>query len=249
MPAALTSTSFKLGTFTAVSSAFGAGLAAIALTYTAPEDPFGGAPVFEVELFRDTGMSAPVAVKGSSGQSDPPVQKVLQVSPPETPTPSQPTPAPQDTPRPVHISQTAPALTDSPTVAGSAVTQEAASSRASAPASTAGSAITGDNRRGAPNQGAQGSQQVDTYEAQVIRWLDARKRHPGRLEGVVTIKFEVDRRGRVRNCVVSKSSGDGRLDRIAQQQLREAAPLPRPPHDATWQTREMTVSLDYRRHA
>lgn len=246
MPAALTSTSFKIGAFTGVSSAFGAGLAAIVLSYTPPAPPFGGAPVFDVELF-DAGMATPTQAAGASNDK-PAVVKVEQKSSPpakldssrETISP----PAEKDPAPPVSS-----AVSESVTLANTLRLAGASSSSSSTAPRTSGSPVAGDDRRGAPTQGAQGGPQTDSYQAQVIRWLDARKQHPGRLQGVVTVKFIVDRRGRLRDSQVIASSGDPRLDRIALQQLREAAPLPRPHHDVTWQTREITVSLDYRRHS
>lgn len=110
---------------------------------------------------------------------------------------------------------------------------------------TANSA-SGDNRRGAATQGAQGGAAIDEYEARVIRWIDEHKRHPGRVNGIVTVQFVVDRHGRLRNSRIAQSSGDNRLDQIALSQLREAAPLPRPSRDLTWDTHEMRVRLDYR---
>lgn len=248
MPAALTSTPFKLGAFTAVSSVFGAGLAAIALTYPVPEDPFGGAPVFEVELFQDAGMSAPASLKGSTTPFAPPAQKLSRDPARQNQSTAETAPTTEAlNSEPAFLSRST--LSAAPPKTG---TTNPASTTALQPPALhymVGAQVTGDDRRGASTQGAQGGRHTDTYEAQVIRWLDAHKQHPGRLEGVVTLKFEVDRRGRVRDCVVTQTSGDERLDRIAQQQLRQAAPLPRPPHDVTWQTRQITVSLDYRRHA
>lgn len=245
MPAALTSTSFKIGVFTAVSSAFGAGLAAMALTFTPPEDPFGGAPVFEVELFSDAGFNAPVSAQGATATRPSPKQITPSAQKPDRPS-APPTASTAEAP-----SQT---VATSPAASGAFAIKPSSTptlssglgTSASATPMATGSVSSGDGRPGAPTQGAQGGARTDSYEAQVIRWLDAHKRHPGRLEGVVTIRFEVDRRGRVRDSVVTKSSGDPRLDRIARQQLRDASPLPRPPRDVAWQTREITVSLDYR---
>lgn len=248
MPAALTSTPFKLGAFTAVSSVFSAGLVAIALTYPVPEDPFGGAPVFEVELFQDAGMSAPASLKGTTTPFAPPAQKLSRDSAHQNHATAEivsPTEALASKPAfPSH-----PTLSAAPAKTGTATPASTTGIQPPALHYIAGAQATGDDRRGASTQGAQGGRHTDTYEAQVIRWLDAHKQHPGRLEGMVTLKFEVDRRGRVRDCIVTQTSGDERLDRIAQQQLRQAAPLPRPPHDVTWQTRQITVSLDYRRQA
>lgn len=244
MPSTLTSTPLKIGAFTAVTSAFSVGIAAIALTHTAPEPPFGGAPVIEVQLFQSVGMSAPATTMGRS-QPSPAIAEVQEKPAREAATDINPAPTNK-----VPVSEPTAQIPISSLSTSNPFTNSTAQSSSRTPATSpmAGSAASGDERKGAATQGAQGAQQSDDYEAQVIRWLDAHKKHPGRLAGVVTIRFVVDRRGRLRDSVITKSSGDPRLDRIAQQQIREAAPLPRAPRDAAWQTREITVSLDYRRH-
>lgn len=221
-----------------VSSAFGAGLAVIALSYPAPVDPFGGAPVFEVELMRDVGMSQPASAQ--SAASAPPSQSRPQPRTVAARTPAGPVPA-STTPSLLSAGETA---SESTAATDGAAQAEAAPSQ-TPPATRATSG--GDARKGAPTSGAQGGSHDDQYEAQVIRWIDRHKQHPGRLQGVVTLAFDVDRRGRIHGCVIARSSGDSRLDRIAKQQVEAAAPLPRPSRDVTWQTRRITLSLDYRR--
>ena len=248
MPAALTSTPLKIGAFTVVSSVFSAGIAAIALTYSVQEPPFGGAPVFEVELIQYAGLSAPVSPRGST-QAAPPTKGPDKDLHRETQADTKPAVVSESPSREPSPQVASPSQTEGPKLAEAAPSGATATSQPTPASRLAGSPVTGDERRGAATQGAQGGQQTDTYEAQVIRWLEAHKKHPGRLAGVVTVKFVVDRRGRIRDSLITKSSGDARLDRIAQQQLREAGPLPRPPLDVAWQTREITVSLDYRLHA
>lgn len=247
MTAALTSTPFKFGAFAAVSSVFGAGVAAIALTYAPPPDPFGGAPVFEVQLIRDAKMSEPAAPTSANMRS-------LSEIPPTKQSSTRPKSQTRKldaaiTPHVTRAAEPATVMTRHVEMASpSASLQPPLQSASHSPATTAPprSRAASDDRSGAPTQGAQGGPRDDIYEAQVIRWIDQHKRHPGRLEGIVTLRFEVDRRGRIRDCIITRTSGDPRLDRIAQQQLKEAAPLPRPPSDTTWQTREISVSLDFR---
>lgn len=63
------------------------------------------------------------------------------------------------------------------------------------------------------------------------------------IEGSVALAFLVDPRGRVRDERVAATSGNQRLDRIALDQLRDAAPFPAPPHR---RERAFTIRLTYR---
>lgn len=100
---------------------------------------------------------------------------------------------------------------------------------------------------GAPTRGAKAAPLDDIYEAQVIAWVERHKRSPGRrLSGVATVRFVLDRQGKLREAIVSGSSGDDRIDRLALDTLAMAQPFPRPPTHAVWRTREFNVRLDYR---
>lgn len=99
---------------------------------------------------------------------------------------------------------------------------------------------------GAPTTGASAGSQIDDYYAQVLRWVEEHKRHPGGVAGVVTVAFTLDRRGRVSGERVLSSSGRRTLDAATLRQLKASQPFPRPPSDATWRTREFRVRLDYR---
>lgn len=76
--------------------------------------------------------------------------------------------------------------------------------------------------------------------------LNRRKTYPtdakkARQEGVVTVRFSVDRNGNVSNVSIRKSSGHDILDAATLQLLQRVAPLPRMP--AAMQRETVTVSL------
>lgn len=251
MPAALTSLPFRAGAFSLVSAVFGAGLVAMAEFVPAPEDPFGGAPVFEVTLYQDAGTgvaSATAAPPSRTSASKPAKPHAAPASPAAMNTPDTPVTTRQVPHKPIGLASlsdnTAPLLVSqasTPATVGGAVShtspQSAATSREKQ----------GDNRSGSENAGARNASLVDEYEATVIRWIERHKRHPGQMQGIVTLAFSVDRRGRMRDCRIARSSGDTRLDQTALAQVNAAAPFPRPPRDVVWQTRQMQVRLDYRR--
>lgn len=226
----------------AVSSVFCAGLAAMTLTPVTRPDVVGGAPVFEIEMFRDAGMG----VQASRAVTSPPAsaqetQSASDIREPHGPTAPPQVSAPQSQPKGANIQAGAYRAFEPQEV----VPVEVGPMRLP---SVTHEASEGDDRKGAPDPGARGAADDDLYEAEVMRWIDRHKSHPGRLRGLVTLSFEVDRRGRILDCAIVRTSGDHRLDRIAQQQLKAAAPLPRPPHNTTWQSRKLVVSLDYRPH-
>ena len=252
MPRAITTVPLKMGIFTSVSTVFGIGIAAMATMYDAPADPFGGAPVIEVVMYRDAG------VYGGFAPQPIPVKQDTKTAASKTETSA----APQATrePSPIHTTQEpSKSLAQTETVKISGEATQTSADKPSAPAPTTSAAASvpapvaategSDSRRGSETSGARSQAADDEYEARVIRWIDQHKKHPGRVNGVVTVKFIVDRHGRMRDARITQSSGDGRLDQLALAQLREAAPLPRPARTVTWHTREMQVRLDYRKYA
>lgn len=100
---------------------------------------------------------------------------------------------------------------------------------------------------GAPSLGAAAAPSEDRYAAQVIAWVERRKRDPGgRVSGVAVLRFVLDRQGRLREATIVSAQGDRQVGPIALDTLRAAQPFPRPPTDAIWRTREFHVRLDYR---
>lgn len=89
--------------------------------------------------------------------------------------------------------------------------------------------------------------QEDAYATAVIAWVE---RHKGRprdlLKGAVTLRFELDRQGRLRRAEIVQQAEDSRVGARALDALRAAPPFPRPPVGTAWTRREFTVRLDYR---
>lgn len=100
---------------------------------------------------------------------------------------------------------------------------------------------------GAPTAGDAARNQDDAYAAAVIAWVERHKGQPrDRLTGVVTVRFELDRQGRMRRAEIIQQAQDSRVGSRALDALRTAQPFPRPPAGTSWTRREFTVRLDYR---
>lgn len=84
------------------------------------------------------------------------------------------------------------------------------------------------------------------YFSMISAHLNRRKTYPtdakkARQEGVVTVRFTVDRSGGVSGVSIRRSSGHDLLDSATLQLLQRVAPLPKMP--ATMQRDSVTVSL------
>lgn len=99
---------------------------------------------------------------------------------------------------------------------------------------------------GGQSLGAAAAADTDAYAAEVLAWIERHKRHPGGARGVVTVRFELDRRGRVHRLRLVRSSGVRALDRSALDQITATQPFPRPAPGARWSMRDFTVNIDYR---
>lgn len=100
---------------------------------------------------------------------------------------------------------------------------------------------------GAATAGDAARNQEDAYAAAIIAWVERHKGRPrDRLTGVVTVRFELDRQGRMRRAEIVQQAPDSRVGSRALDALRTAQPFPRPPAGTSWTRREFTVRLDYR---
>ncbi|GLK47836.1 hypothetical protein GCM10017620_08090 [Brevundimonas intermedia] len=220
-----------------------AGLAVDAVQPPAPDQ--GGAPVIELTLTpraafdSENGSADSTAAKAEAPAAT--ARKTL------TPSTAPMLPTPRVTPTPVFPLETTPVALASVASTPLATIQTEGTGRGEAGAEGAR-----DSRRGmtgggaAATSGANAGAQVDDYYAQVLRWVETHKRHPGGVIGTVTVAFTLDRRGRVSNERVLTGSGRAALDAATLSQIRAAEPFPRPPADTTWRTREFRVRLDYR---
>jgi len=96
-----------------------------------------------------------------------------------------------------------------------------------------------------------GGKASDRYHAQLAAWLERHKRYPQRArqmrqEGVVRVRFVIDRSGKVISHRVEKSSGHAILDGAASDLLRRASPMPAIPADMDQSRLEIVVPITYR---
>jgi protein TonB len=101
-----------------------------------------------------------------------------------------------------------------------------------------------------PNSAAGGSNARATWETALLARVAAAKRYPAaakaaRLEGVVLLRFAMDRDGNLQNPRIEKSSGHAALDGEALAALRRAAPLPRPPLEVAGEWLDLIVPVDF----
>ncbi|WP_349323000.1 TonB family protein [Asticcacaulis sp. MM231] len=87
-----------------------------------------------------------------------------------------------------------------------------------------------------------------TWHTQLLSHIERHKRYPtaarGR-QGVVQVRFSMDREGRVLSSAVSRSSGSGALDRAALDTLKRASPLPKPPADIPGNPIELAFDIEF----
>lgn len=88
------------------------------------------------------------------------------------------------------------------------------------------------------------------WQARVLAHLDSQKRYPPaarrlRQEGLVLLRFTIDRSGRVLSSRVEQGSGRALLDREALAMLQRAQPLPAPPADVGGSTLELVTPVEF----
>ena len=101
-----------------------------------------------------------------------------------------------------------------------------------------------------PNSNAAGSNAGPSWEAALLSRLAAAKHYPptakaARQQGVVLLRFSMDRDGDVSAARVEKSSGVAALDQEALAALARAAPLPKPPEEVSGDVLDLVVPVDF----
>lgn len=89
-----------------------------------------------------------------------------------------------------------------------------------------------------------------SWQARLLAHLEQHKRFPAsaqsrRLQGVVHIRFSMNRQGRVLTSKVEHGSGHGSLDRAALEMLARAQPLPQPPPEVEGDSIELVVPVEF----
>ncbi len=88
------------------------------------------------------------------------------------------------------------------------------------------------------------------YFSRLREWLDRYKHYPQRarsqsMQGVVMLRFVMDRSGHILSHDLEKSSGFSPLDRAALSMLDQASPLPPPPDEITGNTLELVLPVGF----
>jgi periplasmic protein TonB len=96
-----------------------------------------------------------------------------------------------------------------------------------------------------------GGKSKDRYYAELAAWLERHKRYPPqarkmRQEGIVRVRFVIDRSGKVISHRIETSSGHTALDHAASDLLRRASPMPAIPASMGRSRLEIVVPIAYR---
>ncbi len=86
---------------------------------------------------------------------------------------------------------------------------------------------------------------IASYGARVRARILANRQHASGL-GRVSISFAISRSGSLRHASVSRSSGNGKLDRAALATVRRAAPFPSPPNGAGVRQLRFSIPITFR---
>ncbi|UAL10168.1 energy transducer TonB [Caulobacter segnis] len=90
----------------------------------------------------------------------------------------------------------------------------------------------------------------DSWQGRVLAQLDKHRRYPAaalvrRQQGVVYVRFTMDRQGKVLSARLEASSGFAMLDREAVSLPQRAAPLPKPPETVAGEVIELVVPVEF----
>jgi len=89
-----------------------------------------------------------------------------------------------------------------------------------------------------------------SYLVKVLAKIARNKRYPrsarrAGVVGTVTVKFVINKNGRVKDAAIVTSSGDKRLDKEALAMLRRASPFPAIPKDAGGDSMSLTLPVEF----
>lgn len=218
----------------AVALAVHVAFAALVLAWARPAEPPVPEPVVLVELPPQAPAAAAAAQPQAAPNPQPDAAPQHQVTPPiELP------------PALVPLPSNAVTLPPPPQMARPATAAPAVSAAAPAPVAPAVNgtgAVAGNDPRA--------RQQEASYFALVSAHLNRRKIYPAearqaRQQGVVTVRFTVDRAGGVSGVSIKRSSGHELLDRATLDLLQRVAPLPRMPASMLRDSVTLSLPIDY----
>lgn len=165
----------------------------------------------------------------------------MKQTPPDPPEPAEPEQAPTTSP---------PALTPSPRTKPAPVPPAIAiPSAMQMPQRAASSAVAAAPSPPPPAPRASSQKPAD-WQSRVLGRLNAVKAYPAsararRQQGVVLIRFTLDRKGNLLTVALERSSGFALLDREAVALPKRASPLPPPPEDIGGERIELVVPVEF----
>ncbi|UHD14853.1 energy transducer TonB [Thiocapsa bogorovii] len=202
-------------------------------------------------------VTATETIRAAEPQPPPPITAVEPASPkpkaesvraPKTPPARTARAAPE--PKPEKRAQTTKPPTSGAKTAS--VDAKAAGKASAKPGSGGGDAASAAGAGSGGTAGkADGGKSKDRYYAQLAAWLERHKRYPSqarklRQEGIVRVRFVIDRNGKVISHRIESSSGHTALDRAASELLRRASPMPAIPASMGRSRLEIVVPIAYR---
>lgn len=112
------------------------------------------------------------------------------------------------------------------------------------------SARTSERYAAAVTTAGQQSQAAVTWQGLLLGHLEKYRRYPRmaerrRDEGVVYVRFSVDRRGNASNVRIGRSSGKDALDQATLETVARATPVPAPPDDVPGDPVEVMVPVAF----
>ncbi len=214
------------------------GVAALVLAWVRPAELTQPEPVVLVELPPQAAPAAAVAEQKAVEQAQPvftPPQAItppVNIPPVRAPLPSNPVTLPPPPPdQPARSAAPVPAI-------------------AQAIPLTVAPAGSGSGASATPGNDPRARQQEVNYFALVSAHLNRRKVYPAearqaRQQGVVTVRFTVDRSGGVTGVSIKRGSGHDLLDRATLDLVLRVAPLPRMPASMPRDNVTLSLPIDY----
>lgn len=212
-------------------------VAALVLAWVRPAEPTVPEPVVLVELPPEGAPAPAVAAQEPVVQPQPDYAPQTAVPPPvdippvRAPLPSNPVTLPPPSAKPAQPATSTPAAA-------------APASAAVVPTGSAAGVGT------IPGNDPRAKRQEADYFALVSAHLNRRKVYPAaarqaRQQGVVTVRFTVDRHGNVSGVSIKRSSGHELLDNATLELLQRVAPLPRMPSSMQRNSVTLSLPIDY----
>lgn len=226
-------------TAAAVSTAFNVGLLALVLRTGGEAAPVWDETIIQAELVQVRGGETPSPDMSAQAPS----------SPRREPAPTPPPPPPPPMARLANI-EAAPSPLPAPSAAPAPPTQAQASrTEASAAPQPAAAPPQRQGTREGLDIDAPNGASLD-YASRLRAWLEAHKTYPKRArmrreEGVVHLKFAVDREGRLLRGAVVRTSGHASLDEEAMAMLDRSNPFPGAPHSVRGERIEISTPVEF----